>query len=190
MGASQHRILAAAAAAAGADYQRFGRGRRLLSAHATEGAATAAGGPAIGILAAGTSDVDVAEEARMVAETMGAAVTTAYDVGVAALHRLAQPLAAMVDAGVDALVVVAGMEGALPSVVGGLVASPVIAVPTSVGYGAGGGGLAALLGMLQSCSPGITVVNIDNGVGAGAAAGLIAVRAAAARSRAADPQAV
>src|SRR5207245_8009741 len=104
----------------------------------------------------------------MMAETMGAGVSRAYDVGVAALHRLAEPLAAMVADDVDAMVVAAGMEGALPSVVAGLVSAPVIAVPTSTGYGAGGRGLAALLAMLQSCSPGVTVVNIDNGVGAGA----------------------
>ena len=103
----------------------------------------------------------------MVAETMGVRVIRAYDVGISALHRLAEPLAAMVEADVDAVVVVAGMEGALPTVVGGLVAAPVIAVPTSTGYGAGGNGLAALLGMLQTCSPGVTVVNIDNGIGRG-----------------------
>ncbi|MEA2646191.1 MAG: pyridinium-3,5-biscarboxylic acid mononucleotide synthase, partial [Chloroflexota bacterium] len=187
--ADHDEALAAAAAAAGAEYERFGSGRRLVARGASR-PQPAPGGPAIGILAAGTSDVDVAEEARMVAETMGVTVTTAYDVGVSALHRLAEPLAAMLKDAVDALVVVAGMEGALPSVVGGLVSAPVIAVPTSVGYGAGGGGLAALLGMLQSCSPGITVVNIDNGIGAGASAGLIAVRAAAARARAADPRPV
>ena len=117
----------------------------------------------------------------MVAETMGVRVLRAYDVGVSALHRLAEPLEAMVEAGVDALVVAAGMEGALPTVVGGLVSAPVVAVPTSTGYGAGGNGLAALLSMLQTCSPGVTLVNIDNGVGAGAAAALIALRVQAAR---------
>jgi NCAIR mutase (PurE)-related protein len=130
----------------------------------------------------------------MVAETMGVRVIAAYDVGVAALHRLAEPLADMIETEVDAVVVVAGMEGALPSVVGGLVAVPVIAVPTSTGYGAGGNGLAALLGMLQTCSPGVTVVNIDNGVGAGASAALVALRVATGgasrRERKPDPRAV
>jgi NCAIR mutase (PurE)-related protein len=115
---------------------------------------------------------------------MGVRVLRAYDVGISAIHRLAEPLAAMVEADVDALVVVAGMEGALPTLVGGLVSAPVVAVPTSTGYGAGGGGLAALLAMLQTCSPGVTVVNIDNGVGAGAAAALIALRTARAGARA------
>jgi NCAIR mutase (PurE)-related protein len=126
----------------------------------------------------------------MVAETMGVRVLHAYDVGVAAMHRLAEPVAAMTGDSVDAIIVVAGMEGALPTVVAGLVAVPVIAVPTSTGYGAGGNGLAALLGMLQTCSPGVTVVNIDNGVGAGAAAGLIALRAANIPARTPDPRTV
>ena len=102
------------------------------------------------------------------------ATLTAYDVGVAGLHRLPAPLDEMRDAGVAALVVAAGMEGALPSVVAGLVDVPVIGLPTSSGYGFGGRGEAALMGMLQSCSPGLVVVNIDNGVGAGATAALIA----------------
>jgi NCAIR mutase (PurE)-related protein len=155
----------------------FGSGRRLR-----KGAAPEQARGAIGILAAGSSDVDVAEEARMVAETMGVRVFRAYDVGISALHRLAEPLAAMLRADIDAAVVVAGMEGALPTLVGGLVAVPLVAVPTSTGYGAGGRGLAALLAMLQTCSPGITVVNIDNGVGAGAAAALVAQRVARVRS--------
>lgn len=157
----------------------FGSGRRLRRTPPAE-----AGGGSIGILTGGSSDVDVAEEARMVAETMGVGVSRAYDVGIAAVHRLAEPLAAMVEADVDAVVVVAGMEGALPTLVGGLIAAPVVAVPTSTGYGAGGGGLAALLAMLQTCSPGVVVVNIDNGIGAGAAAALIAQRVARARTRA------
>jgi NCAIR mutase (PurE)-related protein len=160
----------------------FGSGRRLRRTPLM-----AATGGSIGILSGGSSDVDVAEEARMVAETMGVAVSRAYDVGISAVHRLAEPLAAMVEADVDALVVVAGMEGALPTLVAGLVAAPVVAVPTSTGYGAGGKGLAALLAMLQSCSPGVVVVNIDNGIGAGAAAALIAQRTARARSRDAGP---
>ncbi|MDW5563552.1 MAG: nickel pincer cofactor biosynthesis protein LarB [Methanomassiliicoccus sp.] len=130
----------------------------------------------IGILAAGTSDVRVAEEAKVVVEAMGVGVTVAYDVGIAGFHRLLDPLTKMLDQGVDALIVVAGMEGALASVVSSLVDVPVIGVPTSVGYGAGGNGKGALLTMLQSCSPGLAVVNIDNGVGAGATAGLISLR--------------
>jgi NCAIR mutase (PurE)-related protein len=132
---------------------------------------------AIGIMTAGSSDIGVAEEARSVAEAMGCRVITAYDVGVAALHRFMAPMKEMLEQGVDALVVVAGMEGALPTVVSGLCDVPVIGVPTSVGYGAGGRGEAALLGMLQTCSPGMVVVNIDNGVGAGSTAALISIRA-------------
>jgi len=134
---------------------------------------------AVGILAAGTSDVAAAGEAVAMCRAMGVAVVTAYDVGVAGLHRLAAPLEEMRAAGVSALVVAAGMEGALPSVVAGLVDVPVIGLPTSTGYGFGGRGEAALLGMLQSCSPGLAVVNIDNGIGAGATAALIARRASA-----------
>ena len=134
---------------------------------------------AVGILAAGTSDVGVAGEAAAMCRAMGVAVVTAYDVGVAGLHRLAVPLEEMRVAGAAALVVAAGMEGALPSVVAGLVDVPVIGLPTSTGYGLGGRGEAALLGMLQSCSPGLVVVNVDNGIGAGATAGLIARPASA-----------
>ncbi len=131
----------------------------------------------VGVLAAGTSDVGVAGEAVAICRAMGVAVVSAFDVGVAGLHRLATPLDEMRAAGVAAIVVAAGMEGALPSVVAGLVDVPVIGLPTSTGYGLGGRGEAALLGMLQSCSPGLVVVNIDNGVGAGATAALIARRA-------------
>jgi hypothetical protein len=120
---------------------------------------------AIAILAAGTSDLPVAEEARITAELMGQRVETCYDVGVAGLHRLMRHQPILETARV--LVVVAGMEGALLSVVAGLVRSPVIGVPTSVGYGASFGGLAALLAMLNSCAAGTAVVNIDNGFGAG-----------------------
>ena len=130
----------------------------------------------IGIMTAGSSDRGVAEEARTVAEAMGVEVLISYDVGVAALHRLLTPLHDMIDQGVDCLVVAAGMEGALPTVVSGLVDVPVIGVPTSVGYGHGGAGQAALMGMLQTCSPGLMVVNIDNGVAAGATAALISRR--------------
>lgn len=125
----------------------------------------------IAIVSAGTSDIPVAEEAAITAETMGNSVTRVYDVGVAGLHRLLARVDELRKANV--LVVVAGMEGALPSVVAGLVSRPVIAVPTSIGYGANFGGLAALLGMLTSCGSGVTVVNIDNGFGAAYAASQI-----------------
>ncbi len=130
----------------------------------------------VGLLTAGTSDIPVAEEAALVIEHMGCRIERGYDVGVAGLHRLLAPLTRIIEADADVLVVVAGMEGALPSVVAGLVDMPVIGVPTSTGYGLGGDGTAALCSILQSCSPGIVAVNIDNGVGAGAAAALIARR--------------
>lgn len=133
----------------------------------------------VGVLTAGTSDVGVAEEAALVARHMGCDVIRAYDVGVAGIHRLLEPLTEMVRARAAAFVVVAGMEGALPSLVAGLVDVPVIGVPKSGGYGVGGDGTAALYSMLQSCSPGLVVVNVDNGIGAGAAAALIARRGAA-----------
>lgn len=135
-------------------------------------------GRKIGFMTAGTSDVTVAEEARVIAEEMGCDVLTAYDVGIAGFHRHIKPLKRMVEEGVDAIVVVAGMEGALPSVVASLVDVPVIGVPSSTGYGFGGGGMGALTAMLQSCSPGLCVVNINNGFGAGAFAALIARRVA------------
>jgi len=125
----------------------------------------------IAVVCAGTSDLFVAEEARITAELMGNTVELIADVGVAGLHRLLAQRSNLQRASV--LIVCAGMEGALPSVVGGLVAAPVIAVPTSVGYGASFGGLAALLGMLNSCSPNVSVVNIDNGFGAAYIATLI-----------------
>ena len=123
------------------------------------------------IVSAGTSDLPVAEEAASVAEAFGVSVERLVDVGVAGIHRVLAAGDALGRAKV--VIVVAGMEGALPSVVGGLVAVPVIAVPTSVGYGASFGGLAALLGMLNSCAAGVTVVNIDNGFGAAVAAARI-----------------
>ena len=126
---------------------------------------------AILVVAAGTSDIPVAEEAAVTAEIMGNPVETVYDVGVAGLHRLLHHREKIAAARV--IVCAAGMEGALPSVVAGLVSVPVIAVPTSVGYGASFGGLAALLAMLNSCASGVTVVNIDNGFGAGFAASAI-----------------
>jgi len=125
----------------------------------------------IAVVTAGTSDIPVGEEAAVTAELMGNPVQRVFDVGVAGIHRLFAHREVL--EGANVLVVVAGMEGALPSVVGGMVDRPVIAVPTSVGYGANFGGLAALLAMLNSCAPGVTVVNIDNGFGAGVAASLI-----------------
>ena len=123
------------------------------------------------VISAGTSDLPVAEEAAVVAEAFGHEVERLFDVGVAGLHRILAARERLDEA--EVIVVVAGMEGALPSVVGGLVRRPVIAVPTSVGYGASFGGVAALLGMLNSCASGVTVVNIDNGFGAAAAASRI-----------------
>ena len=131
--------------------------------------------PGIAVLAAGTSDLPVAEEAALTAEIMGHRVDRIYDVGVAGLHRLLAHRNTIQSAHV--LVVAAGMEGALPSVVAGLVDVPVIGLPTSVGYGAGAGGFAALLSMLNSCAGGILVVNIDNGFGAGLAAATINLQA-------------
>ena len=123
------------------------------------------------VISAGTSDIPVAEEAVITARMLGNPVATLYDVGVAGIHRLLSQSEALLSASL--VIVVAGMEGALPSVVGGLVDVPVIAVPTSVGYGASFQGVAALLGMLNSCASGVTVVNIDNGFGAGFAASLM-----------------
>jgi len=125
----------------------------------------------VALISAGTSDIPVAEEARITAELMGSPVKTLYDAGVAGLHRILSASEDFDQATV--FVVVAGMEGALPSVVAGLWGRPTIAVPTSIGYGASFGGLAALLGMLTSCAAGVSVVNIDNGFGAGFLAGLI-----------------
>jgi NCAIR mutase (PurE)-related protein len=138
---------------------------------------TASGGK-IGLLTAGTSDISVAEEAKVIAEEMGCTVYTEYDIGVAGIHRLLEPLKNLVIKDVDVLVVVAGREGALPSVVAGMINVPVIAVPTSNSYGFGAKGVSTLMAMLQSCSLGIAVVNIDSGVAAGAVATLIANRAA------------
>ncbi len=132
-------------------------------------------------MAAGTSDIPVAEEARIVAEEMGCEVMTAYDVGVAGIHRLFLPLKGMIEKDVDTIIVVAGREGALPTVVAGIVDIPIIAVPTSIGYGLGEKGVSALTAMLQACSLGLAVVNIDNGVAAGTIASLIANRIAEAR---------
>ncbi|MCX8150442.1 MAG: nickel pincer cofactor biosynthesis protein LarB [Candidatus Bathyarchaeota archaeon] len=150
---------------------------RMMVIKKTNAPVSAAGGK-IGVLTAGTSDIGVAEEAKIVAEELGCVVLTAYDVGVAGIHRLWAPLKDFVLKDVDCIIVVAGREGALASVVAGLVDVPVIAVPTSNSYGFGEKGVSALMAMLQSCSLGLAVVNIDAGVAAGAVAALIANRAA------------
>ncbi|CAN5767638.1 nickel pincer cofactor biosynthesis protein LarB [soil metagenome] len=139
-------------------------------------------GGRLGAVSGGTSDLAALDEALAVAEEMGVSTRSYPDVGVAGIHRLITPLQELEAFDPDCLIVAAGMEGALPSVVSGLVSVPVIGLPTSTGYGLGGDGTAAILGMLQSCSPGLSVVNIDNGVGAGATAALIANRAAMARA--------
>ncbi|MHA1496821.1 MAG: nickel pincer cofactor biosynthesis protein LarB [Promethearchaeota archaeon] len=131
----------------------------------------------IGIITAGSSDIPVAEEAKVIAESMGSEVISSYDLGIAGIHRIFNPLSEMIKTGVHVIIVCAGMEGTLPGVVAALVDIPVIGVPVSSGYGLGEKGLGALTTMLQSCSPGLLVVNIDNGFGAGASAALIANRA-------------
>jgi pyridinium-3,5-biscarboxylic acid mononucleotide synthase len=138
-------------------------------------------GGVVALLTAGASDAPAADEAAWVAREMGCRIVRADDVGVAGLHRLEAPLRTLRELGADVVIVAAGMDGALPSVVSGLVDVPVIGLPTSVGYGLGGAGVAALLSMLQTCAPGLVVVNIDNGVGAGATAALIVNCVAAAR---------
>ena len=139
---------------------------------------TSATGGRVGIVTAGTSDIPVAEEARVMALEMGCEVATAYDVGAAGIHRLFPALSEMITADVDVIVVIAGREGALPTLLAGMVDVPLIAVPTSYGYGLGGKGVGALMAMLQSCSLGLAIVNIDGGIPAGAVAALIANRAA------------
>ncbi len=128
----------------------------------------------IGLLTAGSSDIPIAEEAKVIANAMGCEVITSYDVGIAGMHRIFTPLSEMIKNGVHVIIVCAGMEGTLPGVVAALVDVPVIGVPISSGYGMGEKGMGALTTMLQSCSPGLLVVNIDNGFGAGASAALIA----------------
>lgn len=144
-------------------------------------------GGRVGALSAGTSDLPVLDEALAVVREMGVSVMSFNDVGVAGVHRLAEPLRELREFDPDCLIVAAGMEGALPSVISGLVNVPVIGLPTSTGYGLGGDGTAAILGMLQTCSPGLSVVNVDNGVGAGATAALIANRAAKKAPRPSSP---
>ena len=140
-------------------------------------------GGRVGILTAGTSDIPIAEEARIIAIEMGCQTKEFYDVGVAGLHRLFKPVSDLLRWDTDVILVVAGREGALPTVVAGLVDVPVIGVPTSRSYGFGDRGIAALSAMLQSCSLGIAVVNIDSGVGAGSIGALIANRAAKTRAK-------
>ncbi len=140
-------------------------------------------GGRVGILTAGTSDIPVAEEAETIAREMGCEARTYYDVGVAGLHRLFRPLGDLLKWDADVVLVVAGREGALSTVVAGIVDVPVVGVPTSMSYGFGDKGLAALAAMLQSCSLGLSVVNIDGGVGAGAVAAVIANRMGEARNR-------
>jgi NCAIR mutase (PurE)-related protein len=173
--------VAALQAALAADHE--------VEAHAASGAvvvrrpgqARRETGGRVAIITAGASDLPYAEEAAVVAREMGCRARLISDVGVAGLHRLFRPLRALFDEGVDVIVVAAGMDGALPSVVAGLSPVPVIGLPTPVGYGFGGEGVGALTTMLQSCAPGLTVVNIGNGVGAGATAALIANQVARAR---------
>jgi len=138
-------------------------------------------GGKVGIVTAGTVDLGVAEEAAMIAEQMGCDTFSEADVGVAGIHRIIEPLKRMIENDVDCLIVVAGREGALPTVVAGLVDIPLIAVPASSGYGYGGHGEAALMAMLQACSLGLAVVNIDSGIAAGVVAAQIANRVARAR---------
>ncbi len=137
----------------------------------------------VAVVCAGTSDIPVAEEAKIIAELMGCSVYTYYDVGIAGIHRLFNALKDVFEHDVDVIIAVAGMEGALPSVVASMVDIPVIGVPVSVGYGYGGEGQAALMSMLQSCVPGLSVVNIDNGIGAGSFAALLANRVAKYRGK-------
>ncbi len=131
-------------------------------------------GGIVGIITAGSSDIPIAEEAREILKLMGCGVITSYDVGIAGIHRIFTPLSLMIKEGVNVIIVCAGMEGTLPGVVAALVDVPVIGVPISSGYGIGASGEGALITMLQSCSPGLLVVNIDNGFGAAASAALIA----------------
>jgi NCAIR mutase (PurE)-related protein len=174
--------LDALTATFGSDSVRFSAGGRTVVV-ASPGYVRPARGGRIGMLTAGTSDFAAADEARVIAEEMGAEVRVVQDVGVAGIHRLFPPLADLFRWEADALIVAAGMDGALPSVVAGLSPVPVIGLPTPVGYGIGARGNAALHTMLQSCAPGLTVVNIDNGIGAGVAAARIANQSARAAQR-------
>ncbi|MCA9860657.1 MAG: nickel pincer cofactor biosynthesis protein LarB [Thermomicrobiales bacterium] len=152
-----------------------------LVAFAADRALVASGGR-VAILTAGSSDRPAAAQAGTMLIEMGCEVRTYHDMGVAGLHRLVRPLRDALSFDPDALIVAAGMDGVLPGVVAGLVALPIVALPTSTGYGFGGDGIGAMTTMMQACAPGVAVVNIDNGIGAGIMAGLIANRAAAQRS--------
>ena len=171
------------AAAEGFEVVRYSASARLVR----PGFLPEPAGGRVAILTAGTSDLPAADEARMVVDACGSATRLEADLGVAGLHRLIAPLAELLAWKPDVLIVAAGMDGVLPGLVTGLVDLPVIGLPVSVGYGAGGKGEAALLTMLQSCSTGLVVVNIDNGVGAGTAAALIAARAGAGRRSGSQP---
>ena len=155
-------------------------GRTLIAA--TSGSISPRSGGRVGIVTAGSSDRPQAAEAIAILREMGCEILSVHDVGVAGLHRLVQPLRQTIAFDPDALIVAAGMDGVLPGVISGLVSIPIVALPTSTGYGVGGEGIGAMTTMLQACSPGIAVVNIDNGIGAGVVAGLIANRAASQRS--------
>jgi NCAIR mutase (PurE)-related protein len=176
-----HRVaLNDAASAAGMDVIDYSDSARVIR----RGFAPEAVDGKVALLTAGTSDVRVADEARMVVESCGLAARLEADLGVAGLHRFVGPLASTLEWGADVVIVAAGMDGVLPGLVAGLIDAPVIGLPVSTGYGRGGAGEAALNTMLQSCSTGLVVVNIDNGVGAGAAAVLIAQRRLRGRSHA------
>jgi hypothetical protein len=179
MSDAQRSALREAADVAGMAVEEHSASARVLR----PGFVAEATGGKVGILTAGTSDVPAADEARMVVEACGVEARLEADLGVAGLHRFVAPLAAMLEWGADVLIVAAGMDGVLPGLVAGLTDVPVIGLPVSTGYGRGGAGEAALDTMLQSCSTGLVVVNIDNGVGAGAAAALVASRAAQPRRR-------
>lgn len=160
---------------------RFDPVGHLLTAVAGDSEPERTGGR-VGLISAGSSDRPQVVEAAAVLQEMGCETRSVHDVGVAGLHRLVAPLRSMVAFDPDALIVAAGMDGVLPGVISGLVSIPIVALPTSTGYGFGGAGLGAMTTMLQACAPGIAVVNIDNGVGAAVMAGLIANRAASQRS--------
>jgi NCAIR mutase (PurE)-related protein len=178
MGPAHRAAVNEQATAAGMEVVTYAASARVLR----EGFAPEALDGRVGMLTAGTSDLHVADEARMVVEACGLKAELAADLGVAGLHRFVGPLASMLEWGADVMIVAAGMDGVLPGLVAGLIDLPVIGVPVSTGYGHGGAGEAALGTMLQSCSTGLVTVNIDNGVGAGAAAVLIASRIASVRS--------
>lgn len=174
LGAEHRQALEAEAIRTGFELRWYGRAARLLR----PGFSPEPRAGRVAVLTAGTADLEAAQEVLMVVEACGLQVRLLADVGVAGLHRLVEPLPELLSWDPDVLVVAAGMDGVLPGVVAGLVDRPVVALPISTGYGVGGEGKAALLTMLQSCSTGLVVVNVDNGVGAGAAAALIASRVA------------